>query len=735
MALRQNALFFFFSAVLFAGAFLLFSVQPMTAKVLLPQLGGSPSVWNVCMLAYQTLLLAGYACAVFVQKSGRPLIFPQILLICAALAVLPVGTAAFFPSVEHPSRDLLRFLISDVGLPFFALSALSPLLQVRYVRSGGKNPYALYAFSNAGSLFALLAYPLLIEPSVSLKAQQSLWSAGFAVYAVCACLCLFASRKAASSENADKEEKVSVPFSKAAFWVAAAFVPSSLMLGVTTYITVDMPPSPLLWSAPLALYLTAFILAFSKWNKAVLSVFLRLRPPAVIVFITMYVLSFLSHRMALPHLAVSYVMMQVCLSVLAESKPKSGALSLFYLCVAAGGALGGVFNGAVAPVIFDSYVEYGLMFLAALLFSPRRAGETRSAQDVWRDFALPLGIFFLSFGLLAFAHLSGYFNERIAGIIVILMIGGLMSATARDPLRCALTGGVLILFGSYVYSPQNPYSVFHAKLLQERNFFGVTHVRKEHSSKGVRTVLFSGTTLHGLQYASPDKKRVPQLYYAPSTGAGSALRLAARRGDKNVAVIGMGAAALSAYAAKDQKWTYFEIDPLIASLNKGRHPLFSYFRDFTPDAEVKIGDGRVLLSREKGKFDVIVSDAFSSDSVPTHLLTKEALKTFSERLTPDGLILFHASNRLLDLPAVLSAGAKASGLKGLEHVSPNPEDGSPVVWVALTPSAKTAEALKRASELWKPLPEADAGLLWTDDYADVRAAVKRNRKLPSNNGF
>lgn len=733
MPFRHGALSVLFSATVFLGAFLLFSVQPMAAKEMLPQLGGSPSVWNVCMLTFQTLLLAGYAYAVFVQKSRKPMAALQILLLCGALFVLPSAGTSFALSPEHPSFDLIAALIRRIGLPFFVLAGMSTLLQVWFAQTGAKDPYRLYSFSNAGSLAALALFPIFIEPNVPPETQRMLWSAGFAAYGVLVCLCLFAGGRLKSGENVSNGGAEKVSFSKAAFWTAASFVPCSLMLGVTTYITTDLSPSPLLWNVPLALYLLAFVLAFSKWGKSVLNLFLLLRPAAVIAFITMYVLSFLSHRMALPHLAVSFVMMQVCLGVLAQSRPKSGNLSVFYFCVALGGALGGVFNGLAAPLIFNTYAEYGLMFLAALSFAPAQTGEKRSAQDIWRDFAIPLGIFFLSFGLLAFAHMSGAFNERIAGIVVILMIGSLMSATARDPLRCALTGGVLILFGSYVYSGQNPYSVFHAKILQERNFFGVTSVRKEQSAKGLRTLLFHGTTLHGVQYAGAGAKDEPRLYYAPSSGVGNALLTAAKRGDKNIAVVGMGAATLSAYARKDQKWTYYEIDPLIVSLSAGRRPVFSYFKDHTPDAEIKIGDGRVLLAKENKKFDVIVLDAFSSDAVPSHLLTKEALETYVSRLSPKGMILFHASNRILDLPSVLSAGASALNLTGLQFVSKNPEDGSSVVWTALTPSKETAALLRSSSPLWRSLPKVSGDLLWTDAYADIPAAMKKNRRLPARN--
>lgn len=735
MTARRKAVFIFFAAVAFFGTFLMFSLRPMVAKSVLPATGGAASVWAVCVAVCQLLLLGGYGYAVLVQKSGKYAVFLHSVLICAALAVLPVEPAAdFLFSPERPFSSLAKAVTESVGLPFFVLAATSLMIQIWFVQAEGKSPYTLYSFANAGGLAASVAYPLIIEPVMSAQMRQIVWSMAFAVYTVCVCACLLWSVKTVASRVLPLVKPVvKVPASKAAFWVAAAFVPASLMSGVTEYVSSDLPPSPAVWCAPAALYALAFALAFSKWNKDVLSLFAPLRPVAFTVFIAMYVLSFLSYRTALPHWIVSYVMMQFCACVLAESKPENGAMARFYLCVAAGGALGCVFNGIAAPFLFDSHVEYALMFPVAMAFPLPRTEGKKSVQDAWRDFAVPAGVFFLSFGLLAAAHLSGVFDERIAGVVVILMTGGLISATAGNPLRCALTGGVLILFGCYVYFPQNPQSVFHAKILQKRNFFGVLQARRVQSPEGVETLLFQGTTLRGGQYAG-NGKNVPQADYAPSSGAGAVFNHLKNRQGASIAVIGMGTASLSAYAERGQKWTYYEIDPSVVSLNTGMSPVFTFFRNFTPDAKVENGDGRVLMGGEGEKYDLIVSDAFSSGSVPVHLITEEAVETYANRLKPEGVLLFHFSRRLSDTGGVLASAARNLNMTGGVSVCETSGSSFPAAWVFLTGSRDAAKALSEAApQVWRALPEAREKLSWTDDYADVFAAMKRKVRIPSNN--
>lgn len=307
-----------------------------------------------------------------------------------------------------------------------------------------------------------------------------------------------------------------------------------------------------------------------------------------------------------------------------------------------------------------------------------------------------------------------------------------MTATRAYPLRYALMGAALVFFGSYVFAPRNPHSFFNARLLQERSFFGVTRVIRHESPLGTQKILFHGRTLHGLQFVSPKLRKIPQTYYAPSSGAGSVFRaFDSESAGWRVGVVGLGTGALSAYALPGQKWTYFEIDSGVAKLSRGMAPVFTYVRDHTPDAEIKIGDGRVLLAREKQPFNLIVLDAFSSDAVPTHLMTREAVALYLKRLTPDGILLFHISNRLLDLDRVLSAAARELGLYGALYISDNPPYGTKTYWAVLTPSAQTLETLRHADAGWRDLPEPRLKNLWTDDYANVTGVVRKGRRSVS----
>ena len=727
---KRRAEVFLFTATVFMGAFLLFSVQPLLAKAVLPQLGGSPSVWNVCMMTYQVLLLCGYAYACAVQRKPKGQGVVQVVMILGALALLPVGIGALDAASPSVNAELIGALLAGAGLPFFLLSAMSPLLQVWYGRlEPRQSPYFLYAVSNLGSLCALISYPFLVEPHLSVARQEDVWSFGFAGYTLLLFICLFISRPA---ETPESRPAAKTPFARLFYWTALAFAPCSLMMGVTTYVTTDVSPTPLFWIIPLALYLFSYVLAFSPWNRRVLDLVLKMQPAAAVLFIIMFLLSFMPQRLIVPHLFVFYVMSQTCLGLLSESRPEPGRLTVFYFCTAIGGALAGVFNGLVAPLIFSDYFEYAVVFLFALLLRPGSVFKGRSMQDIWRDFAYPLFVFFLSFALFAVAHSSDDFEQELAELLVLAMVGAFMTATRAYPLRYALMGAALVFFGSYVFAPRNPHSFFNARLLQERSFFGVTRVIRHESPLGTQKILFHGRTLHGLQFVSPKLRKIPQTYYAPSSGAGSVFRaFDSESAGWRVGVVGLGTGALSAYALPGQKWTYFEIDSGVAKLSRGMAPVFTYVRDHTPDAEIKIGDGRVLLAREKQPFNLIVLDAFSSDAVPTHLMTREAVALYLKRLTPDGILLFHISNRLLDLDRVLSAAARELGLYGALYISDNPPYGTKTYWAVLTPSAQTLETLRHADAGWRDLPEPRLKNLWTDDYANVTGVVRKGRRSVS----
>lgn len=726
MELKNRTATFLFMIAIFTGSFLLFSIQPLLAKAILPQLGGAPSVWNVCMMTYQILLLAGYFYAYTAQRWKRFQPFVQGVFLLAALISLPIGIKSIDFSTSSPSAGLVLALLCGAGLPFFLLSAMSPLLQVWFSRLK-PNPYFLYSISNLGSLTALVSYPFLIEPFFSVVKQKNLWSVLFVLYAVLLCACYVSSRKTAEEKEAQASSSGErPPLKRLAYWVLLAFVPSSLMLGVTTHISMDVSPTPLFWIAPLAIYLMTYILAFSRFNKNILSVVLSLQSMAVILFLSLYVLSFVSDRLVIVHLVIFFIMAQVCHSTLAENKPAASQLTLFYLMVAVGGALGGIFNGLLAPVIFNDYYEYIVVFILALLLRPGKIISGRSMQEIWRDFAYPLAVFFLAFGLYAMAYKAGTFNKTYEEVAVFLLIGGLLPPIKNYPVRYAMMAIVLVFFGSYVFAPKNIHSVFRSKIFQERNFFGVVRVVENKGISGKDILLYNGTIIHGMQFQQRELRNIPRLYYSTVTGLASTFKIFENQSaDWRVGVVGLGIGATAFYAKPTQNWVFFEIDETVAKLSEGLFPVFTFLETFTPDAEIVIGDGRVSLSKETKPFNLITLDAFSSDAIPTHLLTKEAVETYMQHLTPEGILLVHITNKYLSLNGVLSAIADDLGLYGAEYVSMYTLENIPVSWVAISRSKETINTLKAGDEAWTDLPSASKKFLWTDDYANILSAFKK----------
>jgi hypothetical protein len=756
------------------SALLLFTVEPMVAKMFLPLLGGSPAVWNTCMVFYQVALLAGYAYAHLLPRRFGPKAQVSIHAAVAALPILLLPLAlprgATPPAEGSPIPWTLATLLVVAGAPFFVLSTTGPLLQRWFAASGhgrARDPYFLYAASNAGSLAGLLLYPLALEPLLPLRtppgsgalprllplSQSSLWALGYVAFAAAAAACALAAlrgaRGAGSSESAGDgapEDAAPLSWRTRVLWILLALVPSSALLGATQYVTSDIAAVPLLWVIPLALYLLTFVLVFSpRWrfparrSGTILAVLVALVAASVLASVRS------RGWLLLPlHLATLFAVGLTCHGRLAEERPHASRLTEFYLLVALGGALGGVFNAILAPLLFRSIAEYPIALVAACLLRPRWKDDA-SREPSWRsrvlDFGIPAGFAALSILLRYLPMQPG--AEHSWGGIAVRAVGPVLLALALigRRTRFALTLGVLMVAG-WVDNNAPAWS-----LLRERTFFGVLRVATSENppfklmdSEGHEFyrqvtfhVLVHGATRHGSQALDGDLALVPTSYYHPSGPIGQVFAELARRGPpREVGLVGLGAGTLAVYGRAGQRFTYFEIDPAVIRI--ARDPrYFTYIADSKAKVETVAGDGRLSLAREPdGKFGLIVLDAFSSDSIPVHLLTREAMALYVRKLTPDGVLAIHLSNRFMGLEDVVGAVASDLGLDALirrDRVEAPKEafegkDGS--IWAVVGASPSSLGALAKDPR-WAQ-PTADPKFLWTDDYTNV-LGVLRNLKL------
>ncbi len=779
-----------FAAALFVSAFLLFWVQPLAGKMLLPLLGGTPAVWNTCMLFFQALLLGGYAYALALTRwlSARAQGAVHLALLALAALALPVAlnaaAAGGVPEGASPEWWLLKTLLVTVGPPFFVLSASAPLLQGWFSRTraeSASDPYYLYAASNAGSLFALLGFPVLLEPALTLGQQSRAWAfaygALFLIFAGCAVLVFrYAREPVGTFEGKESSSVAAEPLSvrRRLRWVLLAFVPSSLVLGVTTHVTTDLVAVPLLWVIPLALYLLSFVIVFARGFKLPRGFTARV-VPATAVLVAMVYLSGASRPawfLILFHLAFLFAAALVCHGQLAEDRPAASHLAEFYLCLAAGGVLGGLFNAVVAPLVFDTVAEYPLVILLASYLRPayrytggtllglrlgakkkdesaavgtsifaaadERAGEVAGVEPTverveedeevrrwdWLDVLLPLSIG-LAAGVLMLVtrefEMTGVERAAITLGVPLFMLNHFF---APRPVRFTLGLAAVVLAAMLFAETGN--RTLHAS----RNFYG-TH-RVEADVNDTVHWLNHGSTLHGKQYMDAAKVCEPVSYYHREGPLGSVFKsMHARvnpRSLQSVAVVGLGAGTTAAYARAGEAWTFYEIDPMVVDI--ARNPrLFTYLSACAgARPNIVLGDARLRLREAAdGAYDLIVLDAFSSDAVPAHLMTREALALYISKLAPGGVIAFHVSNRSLQLERVTGGIAREAGLAS--RIFDDGRQGSdvgldPSTWVAV---ARTTEDLgSLASDPnW---PEFDPAVyeleVWRDDFSDILSVFR-----------
>jgi hypothetical protein len=731
-------------AALFLGAFLLFSIQPMFTKMILPLLGGTPAVWNTAVMFFQAMLLGGYLYAHLLSRLDR--VRRQVLVHALVLAVgllfLPVHLAWLeAPSGSaHPAAWLIALLALSIGLPFFAVSATAPLLQRWFSRSDhphAADPYFLYVSSNIGGLAALLAYPVVIEPVLGLSVQSRMWAAGYALLAVTIVLCSISLRglrgtgsaltaaPVPDAEGAPSALSDKITWGTRAHWLVLSFVPSALLLAVTLHISTDVASVPFLWVVPLSLYMLTFIIVFARRPVLKHKWMLTIQIPVYALLAVSFTKLELLSVFALDMVAL-FVTAMVCHGELVRLRPAADRLTEFYLWMSTGGLLGGVFCVLVAPVLFNSVLEYPLLLAIACLVRPgfTGGGWRQSLFDGILPAAVALSYSFVG-GFLEAGALS---RLGVAGpVLVYVALTVAFYSFRHRPLRLAL-GFAPILFGTILLNEDS-----HNRLFRQRSFFGVYTVNRD--SSGNMHTLYHGNIAHGNEYMDEADARTPTSYYNREGPLGQVFEaMRAVRPLKHVACMGLGTGTTACYQEPGQTMTFFEVDPAMERI--ARDPsLFRYLELAGPDVNVVLGDGRQSISKvADGTFDLIALDAFSSDAIPVHLLTREALAIYMRKIAPGGIVLFHISNRYVDLEPVLANLTADAGLSALvEDYDPADDDsgsyGWRSTWAAVARDGSDLGLLE-ADNGWRPLKPNPAVGLWTDDYSNMFRTLIWDELLP-----
>ena len=720
-----------------AGSFLLFLVQPMIARMALPRLGGAPSVWNSAMLVYQALLLGGYAYAHWLGRfppRRQALIHLGLFLISAIF--LPIGLTDWQPAGHvEPALWVLWLLGASIGPLFFVVAAQAPLLQRWFGQSGAGDPYPLYAASNLGSFAGLIAYPLLVEPLLPLKAQSQLWSLGYGAlfFLVYACARRLPAGVAAQAVQAPQDSAPPPGWRTMAHWMALAAVPSGLMLSTSLYLTTDIVAIPLLWVMPLGLYLLSFSVAFATGRTAA-TLLAKVAPLVLLIGAYTAFTSGVHYPMLVASgiLILLFVVATALHGYLYDLRPAEVHLTRFYLIMSVGGMLGGLFCALLAPLLFNWTYEYPLLMVAAALLLPARGALFGVLEQLWADphrrvwlgaamLLAGLALSMLGEGLLLTDHKSE--AMRVACFVIIIAMG--VIAVGHRILFAGMLLYLMLCLSGWGKLAQ---SVTPGMLT--RSYFGVYGVTDDGPT---RRILFHGTTLHGIQNRVPGLERDPTSYYAPQSGVGLGLRNAAALYGPHarIGVVGLGAGTLACYARPGQTWRFYEIDPAMVDI--ARNPAdFTFLSRCRPHADIAVGDARMVLAGEGAQgADILVIDAFSSDSIPMHLLTREALAVYGRRLTREGLLLIHISNRYLDLRPVIAAGAADGGWQArLRHYIPDVKEAkrnyAASIWIALSRDGRQLERLDRLSGAgkWRALPGRPGFAPWTDDHASILPILK-----------
>lgn len=662
------------AAAIFLGSFLLFLVQPLVARQMLPWFGGAASVWTVCMVFFQMALLAGYAYAHVVTRylPPKPRAVLHLALLTLSLLWLPItADASWKPSGDDaPAPRILLFLLATIGLPFALLAANGPLAQAWFARARpGVSPYRLFALSNFASLLALLGYPVLLEPWLATAGQVWVWSGLYIVFAIVLAIAAFLDSRLPASPTATAATATDTPAPTARdylVWTGLASLGSVLLLAVTNHLTQDVASFPLLWVVPLALYLVSFILCFERERAYRLPLYAILFIAVVVCFAIARGVPGLKDSLP-AQLAVSaalvFVGCMICHGELAQMRPAPRHLTGFYLTVAAGGALGGLLVGVAAPLLLPNYFELdiALAALVGLILLRIRAGKP--ASPVFTAIAL---------------------------------------------------GGPLLLVGAQFFKERSE------SVTSSRNFYGVLRLMEVGDGAERERQIVHGTIIHGRQFLSAERRREAAGYYRREGGGGRAVEAQMDRGPVRVGVVGLGAGALAAYGRPGDTMRFYEINPEVIAMARRD---FTYLGDSKASIETVLGDARLVLERETPqRFDVLAIDAFSGDAIPVHLLTLEALDVYLRHLAPDGILAFHVSNKFLVLPPVVGTLARARGLQARYVGDVDTASGAAISeWVLLSRSAQSL-AHARIAPAAREAPAR--GPAWTDDFATPLRALK-----------
>lgn len=716
-----------FAAALFTSALLLFGVQPMFAKMVLPILGGSPGVWSVATVVFQCLLVAGYAYAHWLAgRSARTGLLVHLAVMTAATLTMPIAVAPGWtqPPTGFESLWLVGLMAVSIGLPFFAVAGNGPLLQAWFARTGhaqARDPYFLYGASNLGSFAALAAYPLLVEPALSVPDQTRLWQVAFTFLMV---LVAGAGLLARGGPALPAEAASPGPtLARMAGWAAIGAIPSGLLVSVTAHLSTDVAATPLLWVVPLALYLLSFVIAFRASSR------LADAPSGLLqVGLAAIVIAGLgtagSPALGLgSNLGLFALTCLVCHRGLYRMRPPSAHLTRFYLSLSIGGAAGGLFCAIAAPLLFSSVLEYPILLVAAVLCRPPAAGQPFAWPGRPRisTLALALGILALALLALALGAPDTLVGQAAMGGFIVVMI-----TRWRSRSDAAVAAAFMVLAAATIQSAA-------ASSGTVRSFFGVHKIAT--SSDGRFRLLSHGTTAHGAIRLRNDDGTLatgrpePTTYYTMEGVIGTAVRSvrAARGGSLGAtSVVGLGTGSLACHRQAGEAWTFYEIDHEVVRI--ARDPsLFRFLSECGPDLPVVLGDARLTLATAPAAQDLIVLDAFSSDAIPLHLLTREAIGLYLSRLGPEGALVMHVSNRYLDLRQVLARAAAEHGLTVLTRTDrvDEPFDRrlhAPAMVVAMAREARHLGPIA-ADPAWARVPPDMTRRPWTDDYSNVLEAL------------
>jgi hypothetical protein len=741
-AARNRLVLIVYTSAIFVSALLLFSVQPLFTKMVLPRLGGSPAVWSVAMVFFQSLLLAGYAYAHYLMQLRNRMIpvVVHLVLLVIALLTLPLSIASGWG--EPPSSGyafwLLGLFVVSIGLPFFALAANNPLLQAWFVRTGhpdAPDPYFLYASSNIGSFLALLSYPVLLEPMFTLRTQNLIWTSVYGLLILliggCGVLLLRSPATAAVDVLADDVDAPPPPWILRARWIFLAAVPSGLLIAVTAHISTDVAAAPLLWVLPLSLYLLTWVLVFQSRPLLPHKWMLMAQPLAIAGGVVLLAVGGEQNLLATlgGHLLCFFIIAMSCHGELARTRPAAKYLTGFYVALSFGGMVGGLFAGLIAPFTFSWIAEYPILLALAALCRPPGENGRLSRWSRWYWLLLAVA----AVALIAPSYTTGKVfdwldDQRVyvaSGVAIVAMLLPLLLKADRWKFAAIIALALVLT---------RVYPLDGGRVETVRSFFGV-HKIMVTTPNGQYHVLMHGTTIHGAQKFQNDDgtpvtgRPEPISYYHKDGGIGQAITaIRERKGAPvRVAVIGLGSGTLTCASEPGENWKFFEIDQ--SMVDTARDPkYFTYIKNCEPDLKPVMGDARLTFAREPdGIYDLIIVDAYSSDAIPIHLATQEAMKIYKDKLAPQGAVVMHVSNRHLELASVVVGIAEANDLKSWVYSEDSNRDNEYIFATSVVVSARQeADVGKLASSDQWELTDADKKQrVWTDDYSNVLGAVYR----------